>query len=290
MLATHWHWVIALAVALAAPAHATGWLARSAAGESKVIERSYKNASRSSDGGTSSSNGRTRVFERVVSVFDGAAVIEYDLPPEAGEAERSREWQLPVRLKIDQHGTRSLVNEAELGARLDRWLLRANWTKEVCGKWIFTWNAFYIDCDPQSAIEVSETFGLRFIEVAEGTLVEDPSAAGPAILRREGDLLVAKLTIDPAVIAAEKAKADVAVAQIVGDEKSEEAALAARRKETVSGTVTLRFRTSADGGVIWRERVLELRTLEADGVTKVDTNKEITQIVAIDRTTGMAAR
>lgn len=280
--ATRWHWAIPLAAHLAAPVNAKGWLARTAPGAGSVIERSYETSSESSDGGTSSSRGRTSVFEKVVSVSDGAAIIDYDLEPDADEAERLREWQLPVRLKVEQDGTRSLVNEAALAARLDQWLARAKWTRDVCGKWIFTWNAFYIGCDPQSAIEFSTIYGLRFLEAAEGTVVDDPSAMGTAMLKREGDFLVAMLPVDPAVIATERAEADLVTAQILGGQQNRGSALAARRKETVSGTISLRFRVGADGGVIWRERVLHLTTVKADGVTETDTRKEVTQIVGAE--------
>lgn len=273
-------WLASLALAACDPAAAGGWLQRTSPGETVVVEHSYETSSRSSDGGSGSSRGHTRLSEQVISVDHRGAVIQYDLPPDAKPEDRSRQWQLPARMALSENADTLLLNESELEARLNNWLTLAKWTREVCGQWIFTWNAFYIDCDPKSALEIVSTYGLRFIKAREGTSVTDQIALEPVILRRDGDKLIASFLVDPQAILAERVKSDGIVSQITREKSDKAAALLARQQERISGTVTLSFRTDEKGGVVWRERLLELTTVKADGVTEFETRREVTRVVA----------
>jgi len=93
--------------------------------------------------------------------------LEYDLPDDSTEQDRSKVWELPARIKMMLDGSITLLNVKELEQRNANWLKKANWTKEICGQWIFTWNAFKIECEPQAALEVIENYDLRSQTIEE---------------------------------------------------------------------------------------------------------------------------
>ena len=276
---------VALFAFLPTAAHSSEWLGWTEAGQTQIIEVSYENNSERSDGGSGSSRGHTRLIERVVGTGIGGAEVEYDLPPESDERARAREWMLPARFHISPDGSVTLANEEILNDRLDVWLDLAGWTRDMCDQWIFTWNAFKIECDPQSSLSIIEDYGLRFLSLEEGATVTHRAASKSGILSREGEYLIADMPLDPQTIQQERVEADLVVARITGETLDFETALRERQKESVSGTILLRYRLNAEGSVIWREEVLMTSTTDSHGVTEKETNRTITRLLESETST-----
>src|SRR4030095_13399672 len=141
-----------------------------------------ESSDRSSDGSEGSSNDRDTISERVIAVRGDGLELEYDLPNEATQEDRAASWQFPARLFKPWSGPTQLLNRAELESRLDAWLKAAKWTRDICGHWIFTWNAFRIECDPQSVLKTIAAFDLRSAELRDGAPYREDRAVGPAKL------------------------------------------------------------------------------------------------------------
>jgi len=127
-------------------AHAESPQALPKLGDEYEINRSYETSQQTSDGLSSGcSRGRDTILERVIGVREAGFELEYDLPREATAEDRARSWQFPVRVFKPSSGPMQLLNRSELEVRVGGWLKAAGWTRAVCGRWIFTWNAFRID-------------------------------------------------------------------------------------------------------------------------------------------------
>jgi len=116
--------------------------ARPNAGDQHHIVVSYQTTEESTDGSTGSSSGHSTMLERVIAVSDLGLELEYDLPDDTTAEDRARTWKYPARVFLPTEGPQRLLNADELEARLDNWLTLAGWSRDVCGSWIFTWNAF----------------------------------------------------------------------------------------------------------------------------------------------------
>lgn len=238
------------------------------AGEQFEITTSYETTQISSHGGSSgSSNGQDTLLERVVGVSQGGLELEYDLTRDASKAERARSWQFPARVFKPTVGPMQLLNAGDLELRLEKWLGLGKMTREACGRWIFTWNAFRIECDPQSVLKTIEAFDLRSFNPREGIPYRSNDARGPGILKREATETTDQayrvdLDIEPDIVRRAHAESDVVVGEITEKPVTLEGALIERAKEEISGTISVIFETNADGGV-WR------RTK----VTKININK-----------------
>ena len=148
----------ALAFSVASPviAHAP------VAGERYDVQRTARAESQSSDGSSGSSNDRDRIAVRVVATGPEGTELEYDLPQSATAEDRANVWQFPARILLPADGgAPKLLNPAELDQRLDPWLKLGSWDRRACGQWIFTWNAFKIECDPQSVLQTVTAFDLQ---------------------------------------------------------------------------------------------------------------------------------
>ncbi|MFN3387992.1 MAG: hypothetical protein ACK40O_03615 [Allosphingosinicella sp.] len=249
------------------------------AGEVYEIVATYETSSTTSDGSSSSSRGGSAIQERVVAVRPDGVELEYDLPAGLGAEERAHNWRLPARVLARPGGPMQLLNASELETRLDAWLKAAGWTREVCGRWIFTWNAFFIECDPQSILKELQALDLRSLEGREGAVYADPHARAPAVLKRAsggagGETFVAVLEIDPAAARRARAESDVAVGEILGKPVTLEAALEARAKERLSGTLTVTLETDPTGAVRRLTRRTEVETERADGESEAETRIE----------------
>lgn len=223
------------------------------------------------------SQGHSAVIERVIAQRDGGVELEYDEP----DAEKRRQWQFPVRVFKPATGAMQLLNAAELEARVDPWLAKANWTRDVCEQWIFTWNAFKIECDPASALEIVDGYGLWPDDLRDGAPFLMDGWLGPAPLRLErgeaGESIYRVTgTFDPAVLKLDQAKADVVIGRIVGKPVTEEQALAALAGTQFSGTVEVRFRVAPSGLVLERITQTETTTRSADG--KEETGKRTSSL------------
>lgn len=222
------------------------------AGAVYEITRSYRTEGARSDGGSSSSSGRDTFTERVVAVRDDGVEAEFDLHPDAPAEARESQWQLPARVLKPAESPLRLLNADELQARLATWLAAAELTPEACGHWIFTWNAFKIECDPLSVLPMVEDFNLR------------------------GDAgVIGETPIDAEAVRRERAESDIIVAEITGAEPPTlEAAIQARASETATGDVRTTLEADDQGRIVKRIQVTTLEIVEADGTRERTTSTE----------------
>ena len=255
-------------------------------GEEYEISKRYETSQQTSDGSSGSSRGRDTILERVIGVREGGLELEYDLPKNATAEDRARSWQFPVRVFRPINGSMQLLNRPELEARVEGWLKAAGWTRAVCGRWIFTWNAFRIECDPQSVIKAVEAFDLRSADLREGAPYQETEARGPGTLTRKaagpnGATFAVVMEIDPDAVRRARADSDVAVGEIVRKPVTLDAALRERAKESVSGTISVTFDTDSAGNVRWRTKVTKVETKGPDGRSERQTVTETVERRAV---------
>lgn len=233
-------------------------------------------AQRDNRGGTASSHDQDTLIERVVEVRADGLVLEYDFPKETTAQQRASEWHFPARVFKPALGPMQLLNHAELEARIDGWLKSGGMTRANCGQLIFTWNAFRIDCDPQSVTGMIQRFDVTSFKVHEGASYQDPHARGPARLTRgsSGQTLVADMAVDPDDVRRAGAETDVGVAQVMRKSLTLEEALRERAKDTVSGTISVTFETSPAGDVRRRTTVTKVEIGHPDGRLEAQTTTE----------------
>jgi len=233
-------------------------------------------AQRNDLGGTGSSHDQDTLIERVVGARSDGLELEYDFPKNTPEQERASEWHFPARVFKPAKGPIQLINRAELEARVEGWLKNGGMTRANCGQLIFTWNAFRIDCDPQSVTRMIQRFDLTSFEVREGASYLAPYAQGPARLTRGASslTLVAEVAVDPDAVRQARAETDVGVAQIMRKSLTLEEALRERARETVSGTISVKFETSPTGDVLRRTTVTKLEIRRPDGHAETQTTTE----------------
>ncbi|MET0246017.1 MAG: hypothetical protein ABW182_04640 [Sphingomonas sp.] len=229
---------------------------------------------------TSSSSGRNMLIERVIARRKDGVELEYDLQPEAKPEERARSWQLPARVIKGRDGRTRLVNRDQLETRLGNWLKAAQWDRSVCGRWIFTWNAFRIECDPDTVIAMIEGVDLAAQELRDGASYLDPRSTGPVRVTRSRDTakgaqFTATPTIDPAKVSNERAETDVIMGELMRTPVSLETALLERTKEQVSGTIMVTWDVDT-AGMTWkrtRTTVLTIRSADdrVEKETRIDT-------------------
>lgn len=193
----------------------------SSVGDEVVIRKSYETSSEMSDGSSSgSSRGHDSLLERVVAMREDGRELIYDLPKSATKKDRARHWQFPAHVFQPNRGSIRLLNQGDLESRLATWLKSAGWDRSVCGRWVFTWNAFRIDCEPQSVIDTINSFDLRVSELGEGADYSDVKAAAPGkLVRQASEAKAATFTVEmnanPDVVRRARAESDVVVGEIV---------------------------------------------------------------------------
>ena len=244
------------------------------------LQLQHHSSSEDSDGSTSSSNGSDVLIERVLEVTPEGLVLEYDLASEEGLPHgRQDQWQYPFRVFKPLDGPARLLNAAELEARIGPWLEHSEIPRAACGTWIFTWNAFRIECDPQSVIEGVARFDMRPDELREGAPFHEPGAREPAQIatksaRPEGTTYVVELAIDPDWVRRGKAESDVVVGEIMREPVTLDDAFATHAAEQISGTITITFETDANGSVRRRTKVTKLEIRKPDEVVETSTATE----------------
>jgi len=249
-------------------------------GEEYEISQAYENSEQASDGASGSSRGRNTFLERVVGAREGGLELEFDLSRDATAQDRARTWQFPVRVFKPSTGPLQLLNRPELEARLEGWLKAAGWTRAVCGRWIFTWNAFLIDCDPQSVVRMLEALDMRPANLRDGAPYEIAGARRPGTLTRSpagpdgGETFAVAMEVDPEAVRRARAESDVAVGEIMRQPVTLEAALRARADESVSGTISVTFVTDARGNVRRRTKVTKVETKAPNGRSESRTATE----------------
>lgn len=263
---------IAAILALPAPTAVRAEPPGAQAGDSYEITRIVHSSNESSDGASGNSNDRSIILERVVAMRADGVELEYDLPKiEGGEASAAN-WQFPARVFKPNRGPLKLLNRPELEARVEAWLKKAKWPREVCGRWIFTWNAFRIECDPQSAIGIIQVYDLGPPIVDEGAPYSAPFARAPGRLTRkagpQGSTFAARMEVDPDAVRRGRAEADVAVGEMTGKPVTLEAALGKRTKDSVSGTISVTLEVDPAGQIRRRTTVTRLEMREPGGRTE----------------------
>ena len=249
-------------------------------GDEVVIRKSYETSNEMSDGSsTGSSRGHDSLLERVVTIREDGKELIYDLPKSAKKEDRARYWQFPAHVFQPNRGSITLLNQGDLESRLATWLESAGWDRSVCGQWIFTWNAFRIDCEPQSIIDTINSFDLRVSELAEGAVYSDVTAAAPGkLIRQVSDAkdttFTVAMTVNPDVVRRARAESDVVVGEIVQKPVLFETAFQERLKEDVTGTVSVTLEVDDSGMVQKRVRVITIKTKRLDGSTETETKTE----------------
>ena len=247
-------------------------------GDEYEITKSYETSSETSSGSSGNSSGSNTFVERVIGVREGGLEIEYDLPNGASPEDRARTWQFPARVFRPSTGPMQLLNRTELEARVEAWLQAGGMTREACGSWIFTWNAFRIDCQPESVIDTLKSLDLRIEDLEDGAPYEDAEAISPGTLEKTAaganhETFAVTLKIDPDVLSRARAESDVVVGELLNEPVTLEAALSIRAKEVVSGTILVTLDADLMGNVWRRTRVIETETMLADG--EVERHKSI---------------
>lgn len=257
------------------------------AGEEFEIVKSYETSETRSDGGSSSSHGHDTLLERVIALRRDGVELEYDLSKDSTAEDRAREWKFPARVLKPANGPARLLNRSELEARLDKWLKAANWTHEICGHWIFTWDAFQIDCDPDSVIPIVESYDVTSADLRDGVPYRTKEAREPGTLVRksagESEIYTAVMEIDPDAVRRARAETDVAVGEIMQKPVALEAALRERSKESVSGTVTVTFETGSAGRVHRSIKVTRIESKSPSGVSETQTATETIERTLVSR-------
>jgi hypothetical protein len=261
-------------------------------GDTYEITMIRESSEKGSDGLVGSSYDRDILVERVVGVRADGLELEYDLPTDATASERAGNWQFPARFFEPDGGPPQLLNGAELEARVGVWLKAAKWPRSVCGHWIFTWNAFRIECDPQSVLETVKAFDLRSADLRDGAPYREAEANGPGTLARKpaepnGATFAVVLQVDPDAVHRARANSDVALGEIMHKPVTLEAALRERGQESVSGTISVIFATDAAGDVRRRTRVTKLDTKDPHGRSE---SRTVTETVERRLVSGIAAR
>jgi len=275
--------ILAIAAALlvqTSEARAQQDLAQDRAGDVHEI-RLTSTMETASDDGMSSGSSRSggMLVERVIAVRDDGFELEFDLPADTSAEDRARDWKWPARVLKAPDGSLALLNAPEIEGRVDVWLALGGMTREACGHWIFTWNAFKIECDPQSVIATIAPFDLRGSDLRDGAPYSERGGLAPSSLRMEssgpeGSIHIAETVIDPDVVRRERAESDVAVGEIMGEPKTLDAALQARAAEQVTGTITTTLTADPVGRVTDRTTVIRLVITDAEGVVERTTSTQ----------------
>ena len=250
-----------------------------AAGDEYLITRSYETSSETSDGSSGRSSGANTIVERVIGVRADGLEIEFDFPKDTSDQARARTWQLPVQVFRPSIGPMQLLNRPELEARVEVWLQTFGMSREACGKWTFTWTALRIDCDPDSALEMLDSFDLRAERPGDGSPYDDAEAVGPGALKKtaagpERETFTVTLQVDPDVVRRARAESDVVAGDLMNEPVTLEDALASRAKEVVTGTISVTLNADLEGTVWRRTRVLEVDIRLADGSHESRTTTE----------------
>lgn len=266
--------LLAIAAAITLPvlaAHAQTTPAQLRPGQVYEIRREVNSSSTSSDQtDASTTQDIDRIVERVIAVREAGVELEYDEPNDTPGDSRASDWKFPARVLRPPRGPLQLLNAPELERRVERWLRSAGMTREACGHWIFTWNAFRIDCDPQAVIRIVESFTDWPDELRDGALWQRQGSRAPVPLRQERpapgrEVFVARMEIDPEVVRRDRAHSDVVVGEIMRRSVMPETALRAHAAEQISGTITTTFEVDAARTLRRRTTVSQLEVRGADG-------------------------
>jgi hypothetical protein len=248
-------------------------------GDTYEITLAKDSAQKGSNGSSGSSHDKDTIIERVIGLRAEGLELQYDLPSSATADEKAREWQFPAQIYKPFDGPAQLINEAELEGRVEVWLKLVKFPRTACGQWIFTWNAFRIECDPQSAIKIVQSYDLRSVDLRDGAPYQEADALGSGKLVRkevepEGATFTVELPVDPDGVRRARAESDVVVGEIMKKPVSLDAALAKRAMEVISGTILVTFEMDSVGNVRRRIKVTKLDISAPNGPSETQTVTE----------------
>ena len=257
-------------------------------GDTYEITLTRDSAQQGSDGSSGSSHDKDTIIEQVISVRADGLELQYHLPDDATADEKARNWQFPARVFKPFGGPTQLLNGPELKARVDGWLKAAGWPRTVCGHWIFTWNAFRIECDPQSVIKTIQSFDLRSADLRDGASYQEAEARSSGKLARkaagpDGAIFTVEMPVDPDAVRRARAESDVVMGEMMKKPVSLDAALRERAKEIVSGTISVAFETDPAGDVRRRTKVTKLDIIGPDDRSGTETVTETLERQLISR-------
>ncbi len=283
---------IVVSVGLLLPAfmaHADPLPAQPQAGQTYEVTSDREWSKKGSDGMTASSTDRDALLERVIGVTDAGVELEYDLPKDTSAEDRARSWQFPARILKPAHGPLRLLNEAELTERVDRWLKGGGLTRAACGHWVFTWNAFQIECDPQSVLRAIEHIDLTPGDLRDGALYKAPGAlaAAPLMAKKadsRGSTFVVEMAIDPEAVRRDRARSDMVIAEITRKPLTLEVATRTHATEDISGTIAVTFETDPAGRVRRRTTVTKIDTKAPNGKVAEEVTTETVEERALTAT------
>lgn len=248
-------------------------------GDTYEITLTTDSVEQGGDGSSGSSYGKDAIVEQVIGLRADGLELQYDLPSVATADDRARNWQFPARVFKPSGGPAQLLNGPELEARVDTWLKAAGWPRTVCGHWIFTWDTFRIECDPQSVIKTIQSFDLRSAELREGAPYQEAEARSPGKLTRkaagqDGAIFAVEMPVDPDAVRRARAESDVVVGEIMKKPVSLDDSLRKRASEIVFGTISVTFETDPAGNVRRRTKVTKLDIKGTDGRSETRTVTE----------------
>ena len=273
-------WLVIAALLLPVGARAQSSLSPDRVGDRFEVSRIAVTTFSQGDGASGSSSEEDRLMERVVAVAPAGVELEYDLLPSATADDRAQSWQFPARVMRAADGTLQLLNSDELEARVDGWLTRAGMTRAQCGRWIFTWSAFRIDCDPQSVIAMVEQFALNPAEPRADLLYRDPNtrdAMPLTLVRAEGGRTTYQvdLALDPDVVRRESVESAAVITELMGPQA---AASPPPTINEVAGTIRVTFETDSAGRLQRRTSVMQAEIVNSDG-----THEQRTATITLER-------
>lgn len=239
------------------------------------VEVKYSNR-----GTNGSSSGHTSLIERVIEVNSSSIVLEYDLPPGIPEKQKQTYWQWPAIVELNPNGSILLRNFHEIQQRNENWRIEAGFPKSTCGQWYFTWNAFKIECDPNSVIDELEPFLLHYGNISEGKSVNEPGTLTPAPLKRteKGEnSFEAQFLIDPEFVRKSYVEQELIAAQILGEEATTlEEMISAQRRNEIEGTSTLNLELDIVGRVVLRKRTSSVEIVTRNSETQFNESIQTT--------------
>jgi len=257
-------------------------------GDTYEITLTKDSAQHGSNRSSGTSHDRDTIVERVIGVRSEGLDLEYDLPSTVTADDRARTWEYPFRVFKPFHGTAQLLNGPELEVRIDGWLKAAGLPRSACGHTYFTWNAFRIECDPQSVLKIVQAFDLGSIEVREGAAYREGEAHDPGKLAlktrgADGAIFTVELAVDPDAFRRARAESDVVVGEIMNKPVSLDEAMLRRKQEIISGTIAVELETDSAGNVRRRKKVTQLNITGPDGPAETDTVTETLERRLISR-------
>jgi hypothetical protein len=244
--------------------------------EITLTKDSVQHGSNKSSG---SSHDQDTIIERVIGLRAGGLELQYDLPDSVTSDDRARSWQFPAQVFKPFGGPGQLLNGPELETRVDSWLKAAGLPRTACGQWYFTWNAFRVECDPQSVLKTVQAFDLRSADVREGAAYQESDARGSGTLARKAGgvdsaIFSVEMPVDPDAFRRARAESDVVVGEIMKKPVSLDVALSRRATEIISGTISIAFETDSVGQMRRRTKVTKLDIKGPDGPSETETVTE----------------